>query len=77
VDLAAFRQKHPANSQIAGRTGLAIARRAGVEFIDENGRGAGVRLQKPVRENLGNEQKPGQASLGVSGVICPTQSRLL
>jgi hypothetical protein len=44
---------------------------AGVEFIDENGGGPGVRLRKgqcgfenPSGENLGNEQKPGEASLG-------------
>jgi hypothetical protein len=28
---------------------------AGVEFIDENGGGPGVRLQKPVRESLANK----------------------
>jgi hypothetical protein len=33
-------------------TGPPIARSAGVEFIDENGGGPGVRLRKPAKERL-------------------------
>ena len=44
---------------------------AGVEFIDENGGGAGVRLRKPVREKASKIAADGKklALIPVSGIL--------